>query len=103
MQTQKVVAFRLVDLYLTPSHSNSQGQGHADLYLTPSHSNGQGQGHADLYLTPSHSKGQGQGHAHFNFEYISKIVTDKANITFAIKYVACGLAISIFRVDLGLF
>ena len=35
---------------------------------------------------------------------ISKMFTDRANIATAIKYdVACGLSISIFKVDLGLF
>ena len=40
----------------------------------------------------------------FSTANFSKIMTDKSNITIVIKYdVTCGLSISIFRFDLGLF
>ena len=58
---------------------------------------------AYLDLTLVNSKDQGHAHAHFDCEYL-KMVTDVTFITIASKYdVACGLSISIFKVDLGVF
>ena len=53
-----------------------------------------------LHLILAHSKGQGQGHAHFNCENHHN-GKNMLNITVAIREVAYGLSIRIFRFNIG--
>ena len=56
---------------------------------------------AYLHLTLEHCIGQGQGNPHLDCESLSKLMTDRANITVTINYkVEYGLSNSIFKIDL---
>ena len=58
---------------------------------------------AFLHLTLAHSKCQGKGHAHFDCQYLAN--GDRyGKHCYCIKWkVACGVSISKFKFDLGLF
>ena len=101
-----IYEFQMAHLHLTLSHFKGKGQGQAhfeidylengDIQDKNHYSNSKpcmGSLLAYLHSTVASSKRQGQGHAHFDnkYLYILEMVTDRVEITIAIKQqVMCG-------------